>query len=494
MTTTVFTPVMGSAFFTLFLGIAAVFGIVILVALILVDDRSRLLMVAVVATLLFPVHKKLGTLVLNTQSGAPGLIVTSTMVVLVALYVAWMVEGTFKRDVIRALRRPVFWTPLLAMFLAAFSINGAQNNYLAIAQMVYWLFIYALFLYFGARVHSRTDIYWILGTFGALAVIEAGVVVLQKVGLFSLGFLNVPTAAIARTTDAGDVGRPFGTLVHPVFLAITVAMIALVALSLAMFLSNKWMRLTCLGVVIVCLGEIYLTQARGPLLGIIPALAVLIAIGAARHRISARAWITGIFVALAALILLWPQVQKFYENNFGSGHFSLEVKSRVQLNDVGWRMIDSSPVTGTGLNNFTQIEHRYTTEPLLFPGFPSHNLFILTAAETGVLGLAGLLIIGAALAWNAIRLGQSRDPLFRAMGWAMFCIIILNVIAEQLSYSMRQEVPLTVFWIFAGLMMACIRMQEDERRTRRLASRRQPGPTTPRGSGAPAREPASVNA
>ncbi len=109
-------------------------------------------MVAVVATLVFPVHKKLGTLVLNTQSGAPGLIITSTMVVLVALYVAWMVEGTFKRDVVRALRRPVFWTPLLAMLLASFSINAAQNSYLAISQMVYWLFIYALFLYFGARV------------------------------------------------------------------------------------------------------------------------------------------------------------------------------------------------------------------------------------------------------------------------------------------------------------------------------------------------------
>jgi O-Antigen ligase len=493
MTTAVTTLIMGSAFFALFLGVAAVFGIVIVVALVLASDRSRILMVAVVATMLFPVHKKLGTLVLNTESGAPGLIVTSTMVVLAGLYIAWMVEGTFKRDVVRALRRPVFWTPLLAMFLASFSINAAQNSYLAISQLVYWLFIYALFLYFGARVHSRTDIAWILGAFGALAVIEAGVVVLQKVGIFGLGFLNVKTQAIARTTDVGDIGRPFGTLVHPVFLAITVSMIALVALSLAMFLSNKWVRLACLAVVLLCLGQIYLTQARGPLLGVIPALAVLIAIGATRHRISARAWVTGSFLVLAALIVLWPQVQTFYENNFGSSHFSIEVKSRVQLNNVGERMIDSSPLTGTGLNNFTQIEDRYTTEPLLFPGFPSHNLFILTAAETGVLGLAGLLIIGAALAWNAIQLGQSRDPLFRAIGWAMFCIIILNVIAEQLSYSMREEVPLTVFWIFAGLMMACIRMQEDERRTRRLASRREPG-SAPRPSGAPAREPASVHA
>ena len=112
-------------------------------------------------------------------------------------------------------------------------------------------------------------------------------------------------------------------------------------------------------------------------------------------------------MVLAALILLWPQVQQVLRGQLRL-RSSFEPRGQIARPAQRRGLADDRqlPITGTGLNNFTQIEHRYTTEPLLFPGFPSHNLFILTAAETGVLGLAGLLIIGAALAWNAIRLGQ----------------------------------------------------------------------------------------
>ncbi|MCZ7527868.1 MAG: O-antigen ligase family protein [Acidimicrobiia bacterium] len=486
MATTLF---LGGAFFMILLGAAAIFGGALGIALLLARDRSLVLMVAVVASLIFPVHKLLGPFVEGTHAGAPGLVVSSTMLVLGLLYVAWMVEGTFVRDVVRAFRRPVFWTPLAAMFLACFSVGAARNDYLVLSQLVYWSFMYALFLYFGARVHTRNEIGWILLTFGAIALLEAGVVVLQKVGIIGLGLLAADAESVGRTTDIGTIGRPFGTLVHPVFLGITVATIAVVALAFALYLRRTWIRLVCVVIVLACLGQIYLAYARGPLLGVVPALVVVLAIGAAHHRVSARAWTAGIFAVLIGAIALSPQIEQFYERNFGSRHFGLEVNSRTQLNDVGWRMIEDSPLVGVGLNNFTQVMDEYTEEPLIFPGYPSHNLFILTAAETGLVGLAGLLAIGIALAWNSVALLGSRDPLFRAMGAAMLGILLLHLVAEQLSYSLRQEVPLTVFWIFAGMTMACVRIREDERRARRPV--RTPRPARPP-VGASAPEPVPV--
>jgi O-antigen ligase len=176
---------------------------------------------------------------------------------------------------------------------------------------------------------------------------------------------------------------------------------------------------------------------------------------------------------------MWPQVQSFYANNFGSRHLGVEIESRLQLNEVGYRMIDAHPLTGVGLNNFTQVMDQYTRERLLFPDFPSHNLFVLTWAETGMLGFAALLIVGGALGWQAVRLGRSHDPLYRSMGWAMVGILVAHVVGEQLSYSLRQVVPLALFWLLAGLMMACVRMHEDDvrRARRRQLDAARPAPT-----------------
>lgn len=470
--------ILGSALFGLFLGVAAVFGTLLALALALARNRSLVLMVALVLGLAAPLHKTVGpALDFTVRSGAPGLLISLTMLLLAVLYVAWMIEGTFKRDVARALRRPVFWMPLVALLLSSFSIYRAPDDYLAISQVVYMLIVYALFLYFGARVRTRTEVLWIAGSIGAIALIEAPFVILQKFtgGVFGVSLLAVSTQ-LSRDTDLGEVGRPAGTMIHPVFLAIVLSMIALGALSLALFHTNKRLRVAGLATVPICLVQIYLSSSRGPLIGLVVAMVALIAIGAAQHRISVRMWVTGISVGAVALFALSPLIAQFYQATLGEKQFDVEIQARLQLNEVGWRMIQDSPIVGIGLNNFMQVQNKYIAEPLLFPTFPSHNLFILTAAETGLVGLAGLLAIGVSLAWNAIRLGLRRDPLGRAMGWGMLSILILNLVAEQFSYSLRIEVPLTLFWLFAGLMMACLRIQEDETRARRAARHESPPP------------------
>lgn len=467
--------VLGSAFFGLFLGIAAVFGALLGVALVMSRNRSLVLMVALVLGLTFPLHKQIGPLDFTVRSGAPGVLVTSTMLLLAVLYIAWVIEGTFTRDVVRALRRPVFWMPLLALLLSSISIYRAPDDYLAISHVFYTLTVYALFLYVGARVRTRSDILWIGGGIGAIALIEAPFVVMQKFtgGVFGVSLLKVATD-ISRDTDVGEIGRPAGTLIHPVFLGVVLAMIALAGLSLALFHTNTWLRLAGLAIIPICLAQIYLAQSRGPLLGLAVAMVVLIAIGAAQHRISARTWVAGILVILTAAVALSPLLLRFYQANVAEKTFNLEVRSRMQLNTVGWRMIEQSPVLGTGLNNYMQVQQDYVAEPLIFPTFPVHNLFVLTTAETGLVGLAGLLAVGISLAWNAIRLGLRRDPLGRAIGWAMLSILILNLIAEQFSYNLRIEVPLSLFWILAGLMMASLRIQEDEQRLRNSSRRATP--------------------
>jgi O-antigen ligase len=453
-----------SAFTLIFLAIALALAVTVGVALILVKDRALVLMVTTVATLIFPVHKLLGPLYGNTESGAPSFLVSSTMVALGLLYLSWFAEHRFRSDVLRALRRPVFWIPLVALFLTLPSIGNATNTYLSFAQLWYWGFVYLMFLGFAARIRDRHHVNVLLITFGLFAMLEAAVVVAQQVHLIPLGLLSSQADAesLERVTDTSTIGRPFGTLTHPVFLGITVAMIAVAMFALALYLTKPWVRLLCLLVVLACLGQIFLAEARSPMLGIFPVLGLMFLLGAFQKRIPARAWVFGALAVAVGLIVLSPIIEQFYNANFGSNHFSEEVLSRNQLSDVGWRMIDAAPVEGLGLNNYTQEMDKYIVEPLLFPGFPAHNVFILTTAETGLLGLAGLVAIGVSLAWEGVKLMYSRDPLFRAMGLTLVGILLLNLIAEQISYSTREEIPLETFWLLAALAIACVRIREDE--------------------------------
>lgn len=463
--------VIGGALFGILAAVAGVFGSVVGVALLLSKNKSRVLMAALVLTFMVPLHKIIGPVVTNTQSGAPGLILDGTTMVMLALVTMWIVEGTFQRDVIRALRRPIFWAPAAGMLLYSFSIFNSENSYLSISELYRLTLVYAVFFYFGARVKKRSEIAAVLSILCVFVFVEFFVVSMQKFtgGVFGLDVLGVPQTQQERTSALGSVGRPAGTLIHPVFLAIVLCMIVLIALSLAIFMKDRKIRIISIGVIPFALVQIYFSQSRGPLLGLAPAMVMLIIVGTAYHRINAKIWVGATIAVLLGAAAVSPQLTKFYKANFGDKHIDLEVRSRLQLNTVGFRMFYDEPLAGHGLNNFTQVMDEFTGEPLLFPGYPSHNFFVLTAAETGLLGLAAVALIGVSLAWRAMRLAASRDPFFRSIGFAMLSILLLHIVAEQLSYSLRQEVPLYLLWLFAGLMMACFRIQEDEKRQALMA-------------------------
>ncbi len=398
---------------------------------------------------------------------------SSVDVIIVLLYAFWMTEGTIAADLRWAMRRAVFWVPLFGLFLMSFSLLVAQKPYLSFAELFRLSWIYLLFLYIGARVRTKKEISVILSGLGVFAFIEFVVVGLQwkTGGVLGLGFLGVPKTLTARTLDVGEIGRPFGTLIHPVFLGCVLACIGLVALSLAINLQERKWRLWSLAVVPLCVIPMGISHTRGPALAFAVAALALASISLARHRLSLRTVILALIVVLVVVAIAWPAISTIIHENFGTHHFGVEVHSRTQLNHVGYRMFLSSPLIGTGLNNFTQIMNGFLKEPLLFPGFPSHNLFILQAAETGLLGELALLLVGGTLVAAAWKLSRSNDRLFSAIGTAVFCVYIFYFVEEQLAYSLREEEPLGILWLLAGLTVACLRIDESRRTGARPSAR-----------------------
>lgn len=434
---------------------ALVFG----VALVLVRQREALMLQASVVSLAFMLHKSIGPIA-EVNSGAPSLYVTPLDMLLVGLYVMWLADGSMGRDLRAGLRRPVMLLPLAGVFLQLFSILLAETPSLVVAEIVRMGWMYALFVYIALRLRSRSDVVLVLRALAVIGVIEFVAVAGQWAtkGPLGLSFLGLPVELGERTLDAGEIARPFGTITHPTFMGTFMSMLALMALSVGIGLRSSRLGKLALLLAALFAAPVALAQARAALIGLVVAVVVLIAACLVTGRLRARPLAALGLAGGIALAAAWPVVQDRVLDNFATDQFDLEVQSRVELNDLAFEMIRSSPVLGVGLNNFLIVDDRFDERGLIFAENPVHNVFLLNLAETGLVGFAGFVAVGVGLVMAALALARAADPLYRAIGAGVGACYVFLLVEEQLGFSLRQDQPLALTWLLAGLSIACLRL------------------------------------
>lgn len=441
--------------------VAATGGLALLTAAVLLRGSQRHLLglFGLAAAGAVVLHKSFGPEVADISSGPISVYLTSVDVILVGLFGLWLLEGTLTRDLLAALRRPLVWVPIVAALLTTFSAVAAPRLSLVAAEVVRMAWMWLLFVFVGFRVRSRRAVWAVLAGMGALALVEFVVVLLQwrTGGVLGLGFLGVPTELGERTLDEGQLGRPFGTVIHPVFLGAVVGTLGLVALSLAIHLRTRRWRLVSLAVVPLAVAPLVISHIRAASVAFAVAAVALVLWGAARGALRWRTVALGALAGLVAVAASYPLWRSQFVDNFGTAHFLLEVESRLELNRVGMAMFLDHPVVGVGLNNFEQVVDRYDLG-LIFGQNPVHNLFLLQLAETGVVGFVAMLLLAGALAVVAVRLARSSDPLFAGVGAAFAAVLLFFLLEEQLGFSLRQDQPRVLFWLLAGLAVACTRL------------------------------------
>ncbi|HEY5822518.1 MAG TPA: O-antigen ligase family protein [Propionibacteriaceae bacterium] len=462
-------------------GLAAAAGLAVVVALLVfVRDKTVFFTFATVASLAFVLHKSLGPKDLTLSGGAISVYVTSFDVLVVLLYALWIREGTFVTDVRAAARRPLLWLPLvgLALLLPSLLVAPSLTHSAAELARMGWMFL--LYAYVAIRVRTRSQVWAILAGLGVIGVIEIVVVVLQwrTGGVLGLSFLGVPTSLGERTTDSEIIGRPFGTMIHPVFMAAALGVITMVALALAIELKRSLVKYAAVGVMLACLACMWISQTRASFVAVVGAGGVVVLIALARKRLLWRT-IGKIAIGLAlASAVFWSKIIDKLSANFGTGHFNEEVASRIELNDIAFKIFGDHPLLGVGLNNFEVVLPRYEANPVIFYGHPVHNLYLLYLAETGIIGLIGVIVIGVALYDAAIRLGRSRDRLLGGIGIGAAGAMGFLMVEELLGFSLRQDIPLALYWLMAGLVVSCSAMAGISwPRERATASSRPTGPT-----------------
>lgn len=212
---------------------------------------------------------------------------------------------------------------------------------------------------------------------------------------------SVTTAGIAKFDFYGrEFLRPYATFPHPnvlaAFLIIGTVFLIWIGDLLRNGLRNR-LRNLILGATPLLAGiVVVLTASRTAIsLGIILALFLL----KTKGRI----------ILLVLLMLLLPILYTRFSAVFNFD--SLSLIRREQLSEKALKMWISSPILGVGLNNFIPVaSDQLLVGPSRFLQ-PVHNIFLLALAETGVIGVIGVIILTGVPVYRLLKLYPKPYPL-----------------------------------------------------------------------------------
>lgn len=264
--------------------------------------------------------------------------------------------------------------------------------------------------------------------------------------------------------------RPPSTIGHPVILAATLSLA--VPLILAELLSaTRWSVRSAYGAaLLLLLGAIGGTYARGPWLGLAVSLAVVL-VARLRGKITWRRVAVG--VAAAVVVLGAVAMTMTYVNRAGADLMRARlvntlrdpladpsVRSRAVYYDTAVRMIRDHPVMGIGLENYGWLLPRYRPTAGETVGDNRtatmvHNGYLHVGVSSGIPGLifyVALLTSVIVTAWRAFGPGARQVQASGGLAFAIVAALVGYLVQDLTGW---EEISLSVFfWMLLGLCVS----------------------------------------
>lgn len=378
--------------------------------------------------------------------------------ILVALYGAWIIRLVTRADDAR-----IEWPAGLGALVAflgwgALSIINAREPALSVYMLVAILKCILWFFYLANHVKTRRDVELVMACLLIGLILESFFAFAQHAAGSPLGLsaFGERTQAKEVELDASRVFRVGGTLGHPNALGGYLAAVLPVAMALS--LADIGRRFRALSVAAAACGSValILTYCRSAWLAV--ALMVMVLIGWLLADRTRRRRLVPVFVVMTALCgvlgMFAPTIKaRWTEDDQGS------TISRLSQFRIAGLMISQHPILGVGLNHYTVVNHLYETYVdadkrgmvFIYPG-RVHSIFLLTAAEMGVMSL---LVLGWFL-WVTCRRGlrkvaASRDELIRFACMGMMLGLAARIMHD--GFHTGNITTITILWIFPALLV-----------------------------------------
>lgn len=262
------------------------------------------------------------------------------------------------------------WAPLFAWFILL-SILTWEGSGRAVSGVLH-LELAALVFAVGAaaRGYERDRLG---GPFLSWAFAVVAWIQLIAIAMAAIGF---PLRRIEGAQALDVLGRATGLTAHPGELAKLLFFCGLCALTLPQrSRRERWAAWCTLGAVLL---GISLAQSRTALVATMSMIFIFVLLELTAGRWQRRHFVVlGITIVLGALSLPWL-IERFSADPSGG--------ARQHVARVAFSVIRDHPLAGVGPNNYVAVVGKL--DALTETGVPVHNIFLLSAAELGVLGAA----------------------------------------------------------------------------------------------------------
>lgn len=346
---------------------------------------------------------------------------------------------------------PLITVPAIAWLMAgALSALSARETDLVWIQMGETAQLFLLYIVVANSIRTETDIKWLIWAL-LLGVLVQGVLgTFQGISGRPLGltFIGEPSQLY--------FGRSLGTVGHPNSYAAYLATMLPTAFAV-LFLNVRWLDRALVGV-ILCFGALGLlfSLSRSGWLGFVVALtAILIfAVHRRRRNFHVNFGVAGSLIVI--LLLLALSQHELIVDRFTSSQATASALSRVTMARGAMAMIQDYPIIGVGANNYSLHMPKY--DPFDFKRENQivivHNVYLLTTAETGIVGLAAFLWFLISLSIQSIRVTSHavHDVVWLA-GVGVFSALAALAVHGIVEYDMlANAIVFRSFWMFAAIV------------------------------------------
>ncbi len=423
---------------------AAVSGFALLIS---GQPRRILLFCLMVAIPLNLAFSPLGDVAVHSGGAPAGLLIYLYDLPLVGLVVIWLLDISIHRAPIRFTAVDA----LAILFIAWSSLSMLQSTDLTLSlfEIARMIKLYLLAHVVGALVTSAAAVRAaLLGLAGALLV-QALVTPLQYFFNYDLGGLGF---------IVGDTHRVSGTVGWPNTLGAFAAAVMCVPLMLWLCkVGGRW-RWTLLALSLLGALPLVLTFSRGGWVGLAAGMAVGIVLALASSWLTARSLskliVPLIFAGIVAIVFSGPIAERFAEQT---------ISVRGDLNVVAEQMIAAHPLLGIGVNTFTSVMHSYDSSgvTVYFPE-PVHNIFLLIAAETGLVGLGLFLALIGLTFRTGLQALRRGDAFLSVTVIGLLAGLTAILVSNLVDVHLRTDVIYSLFWVYIGLILAIRRLPSFE--------------------------------
>jgi len=359
---------------------------------VIAGDVRRFLMAAIVFTIPLSIDVNLHHSFEN-QAGAATLGIALRDVFVLLLLFWWLVElASSEERPFRFFSRTT--VPAIAYFEACLlTLLWAPRMDLAMLELVQMFKVLILYFVVANQIRDKRDLRLIAWVLIASVCFESAIAVVQMVTgkSLALGFLGEMQI---KSRDMEKLMRAGGTLGHPNRLAMYLEL--LLPLCLGFFWSEtiKRNRILVIGIFGLGLAALIMTGSRGAWVGVLFSLVVFFYMLHRNRQVNIRSVIGPAFLALLILGSLAFGFSDYIERRVSGEDYGSAV-SRIPMFQIALSVIEAHPLGGVGINNYT-IKMREYNDTILGRRFktfarPVHNMYLLIAGETGVLGLTMFL-------------------------------------------------------------------------------------------------------